>query len=141
MEDTQALAKALMANPSSAGMASLTRTGPAADGAFMPAQYYGNRYESADPKQAGYFGELARPDGGVSTELSFDFDNNGQNVQAPLLTPNLNAAQISELLSLQDGQRPSQGIYDAAQAHAMKRGMAGMNPFWTPGEQFTQVPK
>lgn len=87
-------------------------------------------------KGNGYFGPLLRPDGNLSSELSFDFDHNGKSVQAPLIVPTLNKSQLDELLSLPDGKQPSQGIYDAAQQYAIDRLMRGKPTFSLPNEVY-----
>lgn len=90
-------------------------------------------------KRNGYLGQLLRPDGGYSTELSFDFEHpNGQTIHGPLLVPTLNRFEIDQLLG---GGRPTREIYRKAMDHAFKRGQAGQDPFWTPGEMTTPMPK
>lgn len=113
------------------------RVNPQTDAMFMLPNY-GNRYQSTDPKRAGYFGEVPRPDGDVSTELSFDFTHNGQNVSAPLMVPTLEAQELAHLLR---GGAPTRAIYDKAISHALSRGMGGKDPFWTPSEPFSPLPK
>src|SRR5262245_58678233 len=94
---------------------------------------YGLR-EDKTPKGKGYFGELHRPDGGYSTELSFDFDHpeHGK-VFAPLLVPTLTRAEINHLLS---GAVPTEAIYNKAQDFAVQRIISGKPTFALPGELY-----
>lgn len=84
------------------------------------------RREDGTRKGAGYFGPVSRPGGGVSTELSFDFDADGRRVFAPLMVPGLSAQQLRGLVS---GQDPSQETYRAASEHALQRLSQGRSPF------------
>ena len=83
------------------------------------------RHGSTQKKGQGYFGPLLG-NGGVSTELSFDFDHGGKNIQAPLLVPSLSLAEIQHLLS---GQKPTEDIYSKARMYAMDRMTFGKSPF------------
>ncbi|MDP2620593.1 MAG: hypothetical protein Q8P46_10530, partial [Hyphomicrobiales bacterium] len=83
-------------------------------------------------KGQGYFGPLKRPDGDISTELSFDFDEGGKKVYAPLLVPTLTKPEVDHLLS---GGAPTDAHYQKAVEHARKRVAAGKDPFAGPGEQ------
>ena len=91
---------------------------------------YGMRQDGT-PKGNGYYGKLERPGGGVSTELSFDFESGGKNIFAPLLVPGLSRAEIEHLLS---GERPTPEIYQKAQNHAMQRILSGKPTFAQPNE-------
>lgn len=89
-------------------------------------------------KGKGFFGELKRPDGMVSTELSTEdpIDNSGKPVLHPLLVPTLNQAEIDALLSGEKIPRKVEdAIYEKAAAHARARIKAKKNPFATHGEQ------
>ena len=86
---------------------------------------YGLRPD-ATRKGRGYFGPLMDAHGDVATELSFDFENAGRNVLAPLIVPTLTAQELRHLL---EGNDPTDAIYDKAEAHAIKRGNEGRSPF------------
>ncbi len=97
---------------------------------------YGLR-EDRTPKGVGFFGELRRPDGDMSTELSFDFDQDGKKVFAPLLVPTLSRQEIDLLLS---GAKPTPDIFNKASQHAMERLRLGKPAFALPDELYP-VPK
>ena len=84
-------------------------------------------------KAYGFFGKLVRPDGGISTELSFDFDYGGKNIHAPLLVPTLGRQEIDHLLS---GRPPTEEIYNKAIEHATQRIGKGMQPWANPFEMY-----
>ena len=93
-------------------------------------------------KGTGYFGPVPRPDGRVSTELTFlAHDENGNEVTGPYITPNVDYDQMNELLNLKDGEHPSAGIRNKAMAYAIKRQNDGLSPYWQKGEQVYDVPK
>lgn len=98
---------------------------------------YGLRHSGEGAKGKGYFGELKRPDGEMSTELSSEFEHGGKTVEHPLLVPTLSAQELSHLLG---GGEPTPEIYGKAQAHAAKRLEAGMSPFAGPTEMRYPVP-
>lgn len=75
-------------------------------------------------KGAGYFGPISRPDGKVSTELSYSDPERGQRNLAPLLVPGLNRQQIDHLLS---GGEPTDEIYNIANRHAASRSLPFAN--------------
>lgn len=89
---------------------------------------YGNRADGT-PKGRGWFGELERPGGGVSTELSFTAGMR----DVPLLAPGITKEEIGLLLS---GGRPTDAIYDKALQHARFMERLGRSPFALPGEQY-----
>ena len=94
---------------------------------------YGQRQAGAPGvKGQGYLGPLQRPDGQISTELSFDFDVEGKKIYAPLLVPTLDQAEIDYLLS---GGKATPGIYKKAQDFAIERLRAGQDPFAGPQDQ------
>ena len=82
--------------------------------------------EDFTPKGYGFMGSLARPDGDSSTELSFDFEQGGKRIFAPLLVPTLSHEQIQHLLN---NGAPTPDIYDTAQRHALDRIRQGLSPF------------
>lgn len=99
----------------------------------MPLRFEGARYAESpaaplDAKGRGYFGVLRRPDGEVSTELSFDFNHQGKPVSAPLLVPTLSRQELDHLLS---GADPTDSIYEKAQLWALHRLGRGLPPFAT----------
>lgn len=100
------------------------------------AQGYGQRLDGSQ-KGNGYFGPIKRPDGAVSTELSFDFDQDGKNIAAPLLVPTLSLDEINHLMS---GAKPTDAIYDKATAHALDRIKAG-KPTWALPDELYPVPR
>ena len=91
---------------------------------------FGQR-EDGSQKGYGFMGKLPRPDGGFSTELSFDFGADGKNISAPLLVPTLSRPEIDHLLG---GGQPTPDIYTKAQQHALERIKAGQSPFAQHGE-------
>ena len=102
------------------------------------AKNYGNRPDGSE-KGAGFFGELDRPDGDVSTELSAGVDFGDGEEEIPLLVPTLTKEQINHLLS---GEKPTDEIYEQAIKFARARKQAGMPTFATPEEYGTyKVPK
>jgi hypothetical protein len=86
---------------------------------------YGNRPDGT-PKGKGYFGELRRPDGKVSTELSVGINVDGEDFDIPLLVPTLSKDEIDFLLR---GGVPTKGIMDKAVKHALERKKQGLSPF------------
>jgi len=92
---------------------------------------YGKRPSGA-PKSRGFFGELKRPDGSVSTELTAGFDFGDGEEEVPLLVPTLTKSQITHLLS---GKNPTDDIYEAASQFALARKRAGMPYYATPEEE------
>lgn len=92
---------------------------------------YGNRTDGT-PKGTGYFGELQRPDGKVSTELSLGVNFDGKDVLIPALVPTLTKSEVDYLLS---GKQPTKAIIDKAVAHARQRLTAGKSPFAAPEDQ------
>jgi len=104
--------------------------------AFQGSPDNGRRLDFS-PKGKGYFGPMTRPDGGVSTELSFDFEQNGKNVFAPLMVPTLSKQELNHLLS---GQKPTEDIYAKAIQFALERLRSGKSAFANPLE-ISPLPK
>jgi hypothetical protein len=77
-------------------------------------------------KGKGYFGELKRPDGAVSTELSSSEVVDGKAIEYPLIVPTLTQQEIQLLLS---GGQPTPEIYEKARRHAFERMKRGLSPF------------
>lgn len=87
---------------------------------------YGIRHGTITPKGKGYFGELKRPDGDSSTELSSEFEYKGKKVEYPLIVPTLSKSEIDHLLN---GLEPTDDIYNKAESWAKFRINKGMSPF------------
>ncbi len=92
---------------------------------------YGKREDGTD-KGMGFFGELKRPDGNVSTELSIGVELGGKETQIPLLVPTLSDDEIKSLLN---GGKPTKEIVDKAAQYAIMRMKQGKKPFAQEGEQ------
>jgi len=86
---------------------------------------YGKRTDGT-PKGQGFLGELKRPDGKISTEISIGVQIDGKEVQIPTLIPGLTEAEKTSLLK---GDKPSAAIVEKAVAHAKKRIADGKSPF------------
>jgi len=108
---------------------------PPQQAAPPPAAPWGLRVDGT-PKGSGFFGNLMRPGGGFSGELSIGvtFDD-GKEVLIPSLVPSLTAAEVQTLLTLPEGQPVPKAIVDKAVAFARPRLAAGKSPFAEPGEQ------
>lgn len=98
----------------------------------MPASPYGARTDGS-PKGTGFFGELPRPDGNVSTELAVGVNFDDQEMEIPLLVPSLTRAEIDHLL--QDG-KPTDAIMGKAVLHARQRLAQKLSPFASDDERF-----
>jgi hypothetical protein len=94
-------------------------------------QQYGMRADGTQ-KGKGYFGELKRPDGSISTELSIGVNIDGKEIEIPTLIPTLDDTEVEYLLS---GNAPTQEIVDKAVEHAKMRMNEGKSPFAQEGEQ------
>ena len=103
---------------------------------------YGKRPDGT-PKGIGFFGEIKRPDGMVSTELSAGFNFGRGETLAPLLVPTLTREEIDHLIS---GKQPTTLIFNKAADFAKKRLGEGKSPFAAEGElypmpePFTPIP-
>jgi len=86
---------------------------------------YGKRADGTN-KGSGFLGELKRPDGDISTEISIGVEMDGQEVEIPLLVPTLSKSQIDYLLK---GGKATKEIVDVAVKHAQKRMQEGKSPF------------
>lgn len=78
---------------------------------------YGLRSDGS-PKTSGYFGELKRPDGNISTELSIGVNLDGKEIEIPSLVPTLSNDEINYLLK---GNTPTPQIVNKAVNHAKLR--------------------
>jgi hypothetical protein len=88
-------------------------------------------------KGKGYFGEIPMNQGGVMTEMSSAYGQDGNLVSHPLLVPTLNKQEI-DLLGM--GLEPTPEIYKKAQDYAQQRIGAGQSPFASPQELRYPVP-
>ena len=86
---------------------------------------YGNRTDGA-PKGKGWLGELKRPDGKVSTELSIGVNMDGREREIPSLVPTLDSGEVRYLL---DGNKPTKTIIGKAVKHAKMRISRGLSPY------------
>ena len=77
-------------------------------------------------KGKGFLGELQRPDGRVSTEISIGVEIDGRETEIPTLVPTLNKEEVDYLLG---GNEPTQEIADKARRHAIDRMVEGKSPF------------
>jgi hypothetical protein len=92
---------------------------------------YGNRHNSTEKKGAGYFGELKRPAGDISTEISIGVEMDGKEVEIPSIVPTLSKSEIDHLLA---GKAPTDEIVKKAYEHAQTRIKQGKTPFAQAGE-------
>ena len=86
---------------------------------------YGNR-TNGTPKGKGWLGELKRPDGKVSTELSIGVEMDGKKVEIPSLVPTLNKSEVDHLLG---GGKPTEPIVKKAVSHARMRIAKNLSPY------------
>jgi hypothetical protein len=87
-----------------------------------------NALKSGDygKKGSGYFGELKRPDGKISTELSIGVNLDGKEMEIPTLVPTLSQDEVQSLLS---GKFPNEKIIQKAVEHAKQRMSSGKSPY------------
>lgn len=97
---------------------------------------YGTRADGTE-KGLGFFGELQRPDGSVSTELSIGVNLNGRETEIPLLVPTLTREELDYLLQ---GGEPTRALVDKAVQFAQERAKAGKDFFAGEGEQVSPPP-
>jgi hypothetical protein len=92
-------------------------------------------------KDVGFLGELKRPDGGVSTELSIGVDFGEGEREIPTLVPTLNKNEINYLLETDPDKifttdkEIFKSIENKAINHAKKRIAEGKSPFYQSGEE------
>ena len=91
---------------------------------------YGLRSDGT-PKGSGFLGELKRPDGKVSTELSIGVNIDGKETEIPSLVPTLTKQEINYLL---EGNKPTSLIVQKAINHAKSRIAEGKSVFAESGE-------
>lgn len=99
---------------------------------------YGNRQDGTQ-KGKGYFGELKRPDGTVSTEISIGVGINGKETEIPLIVPTLSKKELNYLLvtpveSKGFMSNMPKSIIEKAYDHATTRIKNGQSPFAGPDE-------
>lgn len=105
---------------------------------------YGQRADKTQ-KGMGFFGELKRPGGGVSTEISVGVGINGKEMEIPLIVPSLSKEELDYLLKTPvkskrffDDMPPT--ILQKAMEHAKMRVDQEKSPFAEPGE-ITEAPR
>jgi len=96
---------------------------------------YGTRADGSK-KGRGYFGELKRPDGNVSTELSIGVSVDDREMEIPLLVPTLTKSEINRLLA---DKPPTDAIIKKAFDHAMTRMKQGKSPFAGDDEELVKM--
>ena len=89
---------------------------------------YGKRSDGT-PKGRGFLGELKRPDGGISTELSIGTNINGKEMLIPSIVPTLTKDELASVLTLKNGELPSESVIQKSISHAKSRLNAGKNVF------------
>ena len=99
---------------------------------------YGQRQDKTQ-KGMGFFGELKRPGGGISTEISVGVGINGKEMEIPLIVPSLSKDELDYLLKTPvksskffDNMPPS--ILQKAMEHAKMRVDQEKSPFAGPDE-------
>lgn len=99
--------------------------------ASPPSGGYGNRPDGTQ-KGAGYFGEIPSPinPGEFSTELTIGVNIGGEEVDIPLITPNLSRSEIESVMR----GRESKEIIGKAVEHAKSRMKQGKSPYAGDGE-------
>jgi len=83
-------------------------------------------------KGFGYLGVLARPDGGVSSEISVGVNLGGQDVDIPTMVPGLDKSEVHWLLTTPTDQIANKlpgSILRKAVEHAKMRLRTGKSPF------------
>lgn len=103
---------------------------PLSPPAAKPSLGYGKRADGTE-KGAGYFGELKRPDGDFSTEISVGVDYGSGEKEIPTLVPTLTEEEKNYLL---EGNEPTRAIIDKAVQHARMRESKGLSPFAGPDD-------
>lgn len=90
-------------------------------------------------KGKGFFGELKRPSGGVSTEISIGVGIKGKETLIPLIVPTLTKDELGYLLKADPKSKTfydkmPKSIIEKAVDHASMRIEAGKSPFADPDE-------
>nr|WP_294975004.1 hypothetical protein [uncultured Pseudomonas sp.] len=136
-EEVIAQAKKLYVKPSAAEAApnamlpeASADQGATAGATSGGAQDYGyGKRQDGTLKGKGYFGELKRPDGDFSTEISIGVDYGSGEKEIPTLVPTLTEDEKNYLLG---GGEPTKAIVDKAVEHAKAREAKGLSPFAGP---------
>jgi hypothetical protein len=97
------------------------------------AMEYGNRPDGS-MKGKGYFGEIKRPDGKVSTEISIGVGLNGKETLIPLIVPTLTKSELDYLMKKNPEDEDfmdklPESIIDKAVDHAVMRMKQNKSPF------------
>lgn len=92
---------------------------------------------TGENKGKGYFGEVKRPDGRVSTEIGVGVNFGGKEVEIPTMVPGLTKEEMNYLMT---HDKPTPAIVKKAVEHAKKRIKEGKSPFAGPGEDTTPMP-
>jgi hypothetical protein len=105
---------------------------------------YGKRIDGSQ-KGKGFFGELKRPDGNVSTEISIGVGLNGKETQVPLIVPTLTKQELDYLLNTSVKSKTffdkmPEAIIQKAVDHAKFRIDNGQSPFASQ-EEVMEPPK
>jgi hypothetical protein len=105
---------------------------------------YGTRQDNTQ-KGRGFFGEIKRPDGSVSTEISIGVTIDNKQVEIPLIVPTLNRRELDYLIrtpveSRQFMDRMPKSIIEKAYDHAVMRLQTNKSPFAGPDE-LTEPPR
>ena len=104
---------------------------------------YGNRPDGT-PKGTGFLGELKRPDGKVSTEISIGVNIGGKEMDIPTLVPTLSESQKQWLLTHDPSEKIPQDIVQVAVDHAKKRLAEGKSVYadapQTSGDWLSHLP-
>jgi hypothetical protein len=99
----------------------------------------GNLRPDGTPKGKGFFGEIKRPDGKVSTELSIGVNIGGKEVLIPIMVPTLTKSEVAYLLSGKYNPSARQGVDDVISRKAIdfaRQRQAEKKPFFaTPQEE------
>lgn len=95
---------------------------------------YGSRPDGT-PKGLGFLGELKRPDGDVSTEVSVGVNLNGKEMDIPLLVPTLTEDEVAQVLSMRPNQQPPEALVRKAAEFAKQRLAQNKSVFAAKGEQ------
>ncbi len=85
-------------------------------------------------KGLGWLGPLKRPDGRMSTEITFDVHLDGKKVYMPLMVPTLTKQELDAILQLDEKdpdffKKLPPGVEDKAVEHAIQRLRQGLSPF------------
>ncbi len=99
---------------------------------------YGNRPDGT-AKGKGFFGEIKRPSGDISTEISIGVGINGREVDIPLIVPTLNKKELNYLINADMDssnfmEKMPKSILQKAYDHAVIRMKQGKSPFAMPDE-------